>query len=74
MFRINFDEITNFVKKSFLKYISFPLANKITVKIIINYCFLNFENMFCLAQNNSKYLSDIHKLYLLQEYKKLYLK
>ena len=35
MFKFNFGKITNFVKKS-EKYF-FPLTNKITVKIIVNY-------------------------------------
>ena len=57
MCKINFGKITNFVKK-ILKNISFPLANKITAKIIVNYYFFNFENNFW-PNNVSKYISDM---------------
>ena len=45
MFKFNFGKIKNFVRKNFEKHF-FPLANKITFKIIVNYYFFNFENNF----------------------------
>ena len=57
MFKFNFGKITNFVKKN-PKNIFFPLANKITVKIIVNYYLFNFENNFW-PSNVSKYISDM---------------
>ena len=57
MFKFNFGKIPNFVKKNSEKYFS-PLANKITVKIIVNYYLFNFENNFW-PSNVSKYISDM---------------
>ena len=57
MFKFNFGKITNFVKKNSEKYF-FPSANKITVKIIVNYYLFNFENNFW-PSNVSKYISDM---------------
>ena len=53
MFKFNFGKITNFVKKK-----SEKSANKITVKIIVNYYLFNFENNFW-PSNVSKYISDM---------------
>ena len=57
MFKFNFGKITNFVKK-IPRNISFPLANKFTVKIIVNYYFFNFENNFW-PKYVSKDISDM---------------
>ena len=58
LFKFNFGKIINFAKRKIPKNISFPLANKITVKIIVNYYFFNFENNFW-PNNVSKYISDM---------------
>ena len=41
-----------------IQYELFKLANKITVKIIVNYYLFNFENNFW-PSNVSKYISDM---------------
>jgi hypothetical protein len=57
IFKFNFGKITTFVKK-ITKNISYPLANKITVKIIEIITFFNFENNFWPSKV-SKYISDM---------------